>query len=181
MKKQIIISITGMLFGARGEAEWAAMIPEEGRLALPHFFVGRDGCVTKVKEQDEATEWLGERDESRVHVALCNVGALRRRGDKFYAASGEEVELFYEFCSQSPYRGHVYYEMITPKQISGLRDLLRLLVSEHGIRYVYDYSLGAVSPRCLSGTPGVYLASGLLSGRCDPHPQIELIKMLQKL
>ena len=181
MKKQIIISVTKSVWDLAEERDWAGVLNAEARERYPHYMVGRDGEVWAVKNESEPTSWLEEVDEERVHVALCNAGWLRKRGDKFVSEANEEVELFYEFCSQSPYRGHVYYEMITPKQIAGLRDLLRLLVSEHGIRYVYDYSLGAVSPRCLSGTPGVYLASGLLSGRCDPHPQIELIKMLQKL
>ena len=180
-KKQVIVSITGLLFGARGEAEWAAVIPEDARVGLPHYFVGRDGMVWKAKERDEATEWLGENDNERVHVALCNAGPLKRRNGKCYAKSGEEVQYFYEFCSQSPYRGHVYYELLTPKQLQTLERLLKSLIHELGICYRYDPMLGGLCPRCLSGQEGVWLASGLKSGRIDPHPQTELIKMMRRL
>ena len=181
MKKQVIISITGQLFGAQSEAEWAALVPEDARKALTHYFVGRDGMVWKSKELDEATEWLGVYDESRVHVALCNVGPLVRRGGEFFSQDGGVVPHFYEFCTLSPYRGHVYYELLTPRQLAGLERLLRELIQTLGINYRYDPLLGELCPRCLSGQEGVWLASGLMYKRIDPHPQTELIKMMMKI
>ena len=180
-KRQVIISITGSCDDSSGLAEWSALLPPGARLALPHYFVGRDGTVEACKGLAEATEWLGGRDESRVHVALCNAGPLRRSGDRFFSAAGEAVLHFYEFCTQSPYRGHVYYELITPKQIAALEGLCRELIGRLGIQYRYDATLGSLSPRCLGGEAGVWLASGLVKGRIDPHPQTELIKMMMRL
>lgn len=181
MKKQVIVSVTGQLFGAQGEAEWAALLPDDARKALPHYFVGRDGMVWKAKELDEGTECLGVYDESRVHVALCNAGPLVRRGGEFFSQDGGAVPHFYEFCTQSPYRGHVYYELITPKQLEALERLLKSLIRVLDIHYRYDATLGSLSPRCMSGDEGVWLASGLMRGRIDPHPQTELIKMMRGL
>jgi hypothetical protein len=181
MKKQVIISITGLLFDVAEEREWDSVLTEDGRLGRPHYFVGREGEVWLCKPIAEPTTCLGVYDDERVHVALCNVGPLVRRGERFYAKSGEEVRYFYEFCTQSPYRGHVYYELLTPKQLDGLERLLRELIRTMGINYRYDASLGSLSVRCMGGGEGVYLASGLVKGRIDPHPQMELIKMMRKI
>lgn len=180
-KKQIIISVTGMLYDVTEEREWDSVLTEEGKLARPHYFVGREGEVWLCKPISEPTTCLGVYDDKRVHVALCNVGPLRRRGERFCDKGGEEVRYFYEFCSQSPYRGHVYYEMLTPKQLAGLERLLRELMGTLGITYKYDPMLGEVCPRCMSGQEGVWLASGLMSKRIDPHPQPELMKMMKRL
>jgi hypothetical protein len=75
----------------------------------------------------------------------------------------------------------VYYELITPKQLEALEGLLKSLIRVLDIHYRYDATLGSLSPRCLSGDEGVWLASGLMRGRIDPHPQTELIKMMRRL
>lgn len=181
MKKQVIVSITGLLFDVAEEREWDSVLTEEGRLSRPHYFVGREGEVWLCKPISEPTTCLGAFDDERVHIALCNVGPLTRRGERFYAKSGEEVRYFYEFCSLSPYRGHVYYELLTPRQLAGLERLLRELIQTLGINYRYDPLLGELCPRCLSGQEGVWLASGLMRKRIDPHPQTELIKMMMKI
>ena len=184
MKKQIILSINGSVWDVAEEREWKRNMDESAVHILPHVMIGREGEVWPVMATEEPTSWLtgGETmDTERVHVALCNAGPLVRRGDAFYTHTGEAVRLPYEFCSQSPYRGHRYYELLTPKQLLSAERLLNRLIKTLGIRYRYDAMLGDVCPRCLGGDEGVWLASGLMKQRTDPHPQTELIKMMQRL
>ena len=184
MKKQIIISINGSVWDVAEEREWKRNMDDSAVRILPHVMIGREGEVWPVMATEEPTSWLtgGETmDTERVHVALCNAGPLVRRGDAFYTHTGEAVRLPYEFCSQSPYRGHRYYELLTPKQLVSAERLLNRLIKTLGIRYRYDAMLGEVCPRCLGGDEGVWLASGLMKQRTDPHPQTELIKMMRRL
>ena len=184
MKKQIIISVTGSVWDVAEEREWKKNMDDSAVRILPHVMIGREGEVWPVMATEEPTSWLtgGETmDTERVHVALCNAGPLVRRGDAFYTHTGEAVRLPYEFCSQSPYRGHRYYELLTPKQLLSTERLLNRLIKTLGIRYRYDAMLGEVCPRCLGGDEGVWLASGLMKQRTDPHPQTELIKMMRRL
>lgn len=190
-KTQICLSATGSLQTA---FSWAN---EKGNHDAPSYVIDRDGSVHRIYPSNRWANVLGNEllDRRTIHIALCNVGPLRRNpaDGLFYPVTLDahrmpiadtakpSVHYFYEFCTRHPHHGFQYYEYITPAQISSLRTLLQHLISLHHIPYLFDTLTGSHTPNFAKGRPGIYLACGYDTHRSDLHPQPELINLLKSL
>ena len=134
----------------------------------PGFVIGRDGTIHGGHGQQSV-------------IALANVGELVKKGNTWLPVSGNTGGspvnyVPYEYCSCSK-----VFEMIPDRQLNALRRLLKSLLSQFHLQFLYDNQLGKVCPRAIAGRPGVWFASSFDKHRFDIHPQIELINLIKSL
>lgn len=91
------------------------------------------------------------------------------------------VGLFYEFCQLQKFKGFQHFESYTTQQLHSLKHLLLMLSSNHNIPSNFDLESHAAAYRFKKSMPGIYLNS--LINRCvlTPHPQPDLIKIIQQI
>lgn len=124
-------------------------------------------------------------------LAIENVGAVVQHNGQWFPAlpdsdgrygriaGADPIRVPYEFCSCKPYHGCQHYEYVTDKQLSSLRDVLRIWIAEYRIQYPYDNQLGAVCPRAKAGKSGIFFASSFDPSRSDIHPQREILDIIK--
>lgn len=86
---------------------------------------------------------------------------LDQNGNHTLLPTAKEIRVPYEFCTCHPFKHWLHYEYIPIKQINALQHLLNRLQQE----------LQTIHP---------ILASQKYQNRRDPHPQIELKRLLKQ-
>lgn len=79
------------------------------------------------------------------------------------------------------FRGFYGFEKYTKEQIEAVRQLLVYWNDTYGIPLGYNEDMWNVSPRALSGEPGVWSHVSYRNDKSDCHPQPNLVKMLKSL
>jgi len=101
---------------------------------------------------------------------------------KYYTYYGNSVTVPMEYYPEG-FRGYNYYEQYTEKQIRTLGELILYWKLRYNIPIDYNSDMWDVSPRALSGAPGIWghISYRPMPEKTDPHPQKNLIEMLKTL
>jgi N-acetyl-anhydromuramyl-L-alanine amidase AmpD len=101
---------------------------------------------------------------------------------KYYTYYGSSVAVPLQEYPNG-FRGYNYYEKYSDQQIRTIGELILYWHVKYNIPLDYNSDMWDVSPRALNGTPGIWGHTSYrpASQKTDPHPQPELIKMLQTL
>lgn len=121
-------------------------------------------------------------DQISIQIEIANWGELQKKGDKYYTYTGREIEFENVQTYNKPFRGSLYYEKYTEKQINTLKELiinLNKLYPE--IKLNYNEDMWDVSTRALRGYWGIWTHTSFRPDKNDCHPQPELINMLKSL
>jgi len=138
-------------------------------------------------------------DRHSIAVELVNVGwlikgdgttkmfgnpskAVKTISGKYYTYYGSSVAVPLQEYPNG-FRGYNYYEKYSDQQIRTIGELILYWHVKYNIPLDYNSDMWDVSPRALNGTPGIWGHTSYrpASQKTDPHPQPELIKMLQTL
>ena len=138
-------------------------------------------------------------DRHSIAVELVNVGwlikgdgttkmfgnppkAVKTISGKYYTYYGSSVAVPLQEYPNG-FRGYNYYEKYSDQQIRTVGELILYWHVKYNIPLDYNSDMWDVSPRALNGTPGIWGHTSYrpASQKTDPHPQPELIKMLQTL
>lgn len=193
-KKMVVLHHTVSGEGVNGDINWWMQTPE--RIATP-YIIERDGKITEVFDPKYWGHHLGLRqanlnavkstvtnerlNQLSIAIELDSWGILTKKGDKFYSANGKEVPKENVAVLDKPYRGSLYYEKYTEKQIAALRELLLHLKDRFGIKLYYFEEMFEVSQKALKGYHGIWSHTSYRSDKSDVFPQKELVEMLKSI
>lgn len=121
-------------------------------------------------------------ERQSVAVEVCNWGPLQpdTRGWKTWAGTiitDDKKVVKYD----KPFRGSMYYERYTDREIESLWRLIRYWCQRYGIHNDYNPNMWDVNADAVSGSPGIWAHVSYRSDKSDMHPQPELIQMLKAL
>jgi N-acetyl-anhydromuramyl-L-alanine amidase AmpD len=122
-------------------------------------------------------------DKHSIAIELVNWGWLvPTNNGKFKTYYGNKVYATTEYYPNG-FRGYNYYEKYSDQQIRTVGELILYWHVKYNIPLDYNSDMWDVSSRALTGTPGIWGHTSYrpASQKTDPHPQPELIKMLQTL
>lgn len=120
-------------------------------------------------------------DKTTIAIELCSWGQLQLKQGKYINYVGGEVPANEVIAYSTPFRGFKFYHRYTDAQIESLIKLMKYLCEKFNIPKTYNADIWDISPRVLSGDPGISTHVSLRSDKFDNHPQIELIQGLQAL
>lgn len=133
-------------------------------------------------------------NKTTVGIEICNWGPLLKGPDKEYhpvkwdpalkryvpnikiTIEADRIEAY-----DKPFREFKYFEKYTDEQILATERLLIYLCEKFDISKTYNTDMWNVSKNALSGKSGVWGHVSVRPDKSDPHPQPELIEMLQNL
>jgi hypothetical protein len=121
-------------------------------------------------------------ERQSVAVEVCNWGPLKPdpRGWKTWAGAiitDDKRVVHYD----KPFRGSMYFERYTDREIESLWRLIRYWCQRYNIPTTYHPEMWDVDLNAVSGDPGVWTHVSFRSDKTDMHPQPELIQMLKAL
>ena len=133
-------------------------------------------------------------DASAVQVEICNWGGLYEHMGKFYAwpVYNSKTKIFtysakYEVPKEKvityeyPFRGRRHFERYTDAEIEALKQLILYHHEVDGIPLTYNEGMWGICERACKGAAGIWGHISYNAGKSDPHPQPELVEMLQGL
>jgi hypothetical protein len=122
-------------------------------------------------------------DKHSIAIELINWGYLTPGNNgKYKTYYGNEVYVPVQYYPNG-FRGYNYYEKYSDAQIKTLGELLLYWKMRYSIPLKYNPDMWDVTQNALKGTPGIWGHISYLPKpvKYDPHPQPNLIEMLQTL
>ena len=132
-------------------------------------------------------------NQKSIAIELCNYGSLSKSKEgRFYTKSKVEIDESFVTKLDISFRGSIYYQAYTEKQIESLR----LLILNLSDRFDIDVSKGikkeliessdvniafGINNKALSGYPGIWSHSNVRIDRNDVYPCPRIIEMLKGL
>lgn len=120
-------------------------------------------------------------DKISIGIEICNWGQLSFTGGKFYNYVGGEVPEKEVVKLDVPYKRHIYFHSYSDLQINSVMELLLLWKDKYGIPLTYMEDIWNVTPRALSGEPGVFTHNSVRADKVDIYPHPKMIQMLKSL
>lgn len=148
------------------------------------FYIARDGTVFHADRQE-----LG----GQINIMIGNVGPVMLHRGKAYPyrldrnrmpepdTDRPPVQLFYEFCQFRKFRGFQHYESYTAPQLRTLRELLEVILQSHLIPNNLYLDNPSAKKKYETDAPGIYLNSIVNRRALAPHPQQDLLDLIQNI
>lgn len=197
VKRQIVLHHTASGPGIDGDYSWWKSTQE--RVAT-HFIIDREGQVWQLFPEENWAYHLGlsrehfakqglawqNLDRQSIGIELDSWGPLERDTEGKFHPKGmkgraKAVENVHEYCRNNPFKGQVFWEAYTDRQLMALRELLHELTRRHGIPRAYNSSMWAVLPDALRGYCGIFTHCSYRADKLDCHPQPQLINVLKTI
>jgi hypothetical protein len=166
------INDNGELFRGFDEGFWASSIGCDSKVFIENNIPLRynNGWITNNVELDKGA----------VAVEICNWGALKNVGGKYY--SWANIEIPENKVIRLDYKGVQYYEKYTEQEVQTLKWWILLNAIRFQIPVNYDYDeMFSVSRLALSGVPGIYTHNSYKKDKSDISPQPKMLGMLNTL
>jgi N-acetyl-anhydromuramyl-L-alanine amidase AmpD len=192
-KKQIVLHHTVSNGNAKNVmAGWAKTPAKVGTA----FIIDREGVIHQCFSSKHWAHHLGttskmnkQLNQESIGIELCAWGALTRKespmlkaSPKFYSAFGTEVPALDVVKLDKPFKGHLYFQKYTDKQLKSLQILLNYLCEIYNIPKSYNPEMWEYSrSSALCGSPGIWSHTSFRKDKSDCFPQKELIEVIQKL
>ena len=186
-KKQIVLHHTVSNGNAKSVMNWWASTPAKIGVA---FIIDRDGIIHQCFSSKHWAHHLGTKskqnkqlNQESIGIELCSWGSLKRSPLQpsvkalFTSSTGaivpndEVVEL------EKPFRGSIYYQKYTDKQLKSLQILLNYLCEIYKIPKTYNADMWAYSRMAMKGNSGIYTHVSFRKDKSDCFPQKELINL----
>ena len=203
-KRQIVLHHTASGPGVTGDIAWWKSTSE--RVAT-HYLIDREGLVYQLFNEKFWGYHLGLSNKDFSLLGLpykqldkCSIGieldcwgpVVLHTDGKFYPAkwngksyapntSCKPVKYFHEYCQQNKWKGSIYWEKYTTRQLDSLEKLVKGIAARHNIPMTYNNDIWNPCNRALSGTPGLFSHCSYRKDKSDVHPQPELINLLKSL
>lgn len=123
-------------------------------------------------------------NQESIGIEICNYGYLEKIGNEYFFAGKTKIPEEEVCVLDKPWRGHLYFEKYTEKQIEETKRLILTLAHLHNIplpdiqytREWFDLKYDA-----FVGTPGLWMHCNVRYDKTDCYPMPELIDMLNTL
>jgi N-acetyl-anhydromuramyl-L-alanine amidase AmpD len=120
-------------------------------------------------------------NKQSIAIEICNWGALKRKGNRYYSAFNKEVPAYEVIDYGISYRGSRYFHRYKKEQLETLKLLLEYLCDRYLIPKKYNSDMWDISSRAIKGDSGIYTHVSYRKDKSDCHLQLEFIKMLRGL
>jgi N-acetyl-anhydromuramyl-L-alanine amidase AmpD len=190
-KKQIVLHHTVSNGNAKNVMAWWAKTPVKVGTA---FIIDREGVIHQCFSSKHWAHHLGTKsklnkqlNQQSIGIELCSWGALKRSPLKsgikatFTSSTGvvvpnnEVVEL------EKPFRGSIYFQKYTQKQLKSMQILVNYLCEMYSIPKDYNPDMWVLSKNALSGKSGIYTHTSFRKDKSDCVPQSDLIEVIKSL
>ncbi|NJO91098.1 MAG: N-acetylmuramoyl-L-alanine amidase [Chloroflexia bacterium] len=181
-KKQVVFHHTVSGPGIRGDLN--TWLSTSTRIATC-IIIDRDGTPNQMFSSKYWGFHTGKGrriDQHSIGIEFDNWGGLIKSKDSYKATYGNKVDVPVTHYPNG-FRGYEYYESYTDAQIQTAGELLLLWKDIYGIPLDYKEDMWDISPRALSGEPGVWAHVSFrpASDKQDIHPQPEVIEMFKSI
>ena len=177
-KRQIVLHHTASGGGVEGDIAWWS---RNGNHISTPYIIGRDGVITEVYNPKYWSYHLGVAgklnkdhilDKISIGIEIDNWGYLKKTPDgKFKTYSGQEVPADDVVVQRHMFRGHIYWEKYTEKQIAAVVELVSSLCSQFNITPVYHSTEGVYTCyQALHQVSGVYGHCAYRTDKTDIYP-----------
>ena len=130
----------------------------------------------------------GKLDKASIGIEICSYGPLVKKGNEFFAwpnnYSSTKVKPENVITLEKPFRGSLYYQKFTDKQMENLEKLLVFLINKYGIKIQenfneewLEYNQELIN-KCL---PGIWSHSNVRKDKSDIYPDPRMFDMLNRL
>jgi N-acetyl-anhydromuramyl-L-alanine amidase AmpD len=120
-------------------------------------------------------------NKNSIAIEICNWGALKEKGNKYYSAFKKEVPAEEVIDYGIAFRGSRFFQRYKKEQLDSLKLLLDYLCERYQIPKNYNADIWKLCPRAIQGELGIFSHVSYRKDKSDCHPQLELIKILKKL
>jgi hypothetical protein len=97
---------------------------------------------------------------------------------KFFSSTGTEVIKEEVVRLEKPFRGHLYFQKYSDKQLKSLQILMNYLCEMHNIPKTYNDDMWEVSSNALNGKGGIYTHVSFRKDKSDCFPQADLTRII---
>lgn len=190
-KKQIVIHHTVSNGNAKNVVAWWGKTPARIGVA---FVIDREGIIHQCFSSKHWAHHLGikgaknkQLNQQSIGIELCAWGSLKRSDLKsrivaqFTSSTGTIIPNNEVIELEKPFRGSMYYQKYTDKQLKTLQILLNYLCETYNIPNTYNADMWDYSRSAINGSPGIFTHVSYRKDKSDCFPQIELIKTIQNL
>jgi N-acetyl-anhydromuramyl-L-alanine amidase AmpD len=159
------------------------------------FVIGSNGTIVQCFSSREWAYHLGLKkniftkhnvpykslDKFSVGIEVCNFGPLKLKNGKFYTYVNSVVDPSDVTTLDKPYKGHIYWQKYTDKQIDSLKDLVEYLCDTYNIPREYNEDIWDITTRALKGDDGIFTHNSVRTDKSDMYPCPRVIEMLKSL
>jgi N-acetyl-anhydromuramyl-L-alanine amidase AmpD len=190
-KKQIVLHHTVSNGNAKNVMQWWAKTPAKVGTA---FIIDREGVIHQCFSSKHWAHHLGTKskqnkklNQESIGIELCSWGSLKRSSIKsgikatFTSSTGTIVSNDEVFELEKPFRGSIYYQNYSERQLKSLLILLNYLCETYNIPPNYNADMWEYSKSAMNGNPGIYSHTSFRKDKSDCFPQKELIATLKNL
>lgn len=188
-KKQIVLHHTVSNGNAKNVMQWWASTPVKIGVA---FIIDRDGIIYQCFSSKYWAHHLGTKaknnkqlNQESIGIELCSWGGLTRKENpmlkgspKFYSSTGTQVPKEEVVKLEKSFRGFLYFQKYTEKQLKSMQILVNYLCEMYKIPKTYNTDMWNYSRLAMSGNPGIYSHVSFRKDKSDCFPQKELITFL---
>ena len=206
-KNQIYIHHTVSSHNIKGVIGWWKELAEKsGKQVLisTPYIIDDKGRIEELYDPKYWAYHLGVKggltpklDKQSIGIELTNAGPLIVKDGKYYSESlqkyFDEKDVAVSLDRKgnpAPYKGYLYWEKYTDKQLTALRDLLLYLIENNNIRFrfrgnfLYGKNWDAffdLNQNALQGKVGVYTHNSVRLDKSDISPQEGIFKMFSSV
>ena len=159
------------------------------------FIIGHNGTIVQCFSSKEWAYHLGLKkdiftknhvtykplDKYAVAIEVCNFGPLKLKDGKFYTYVNSVVDPSDVTTLDKPFKGHIYWQKYTDKQIESLKDLVEYLCETYNISKDYNDDIWDITDRALKGENGIFTHNSVRTDKSDMYPCPRVIEMLKNL
>jgi len=121
-------------------------------------------------------------DKNSLGIEICNWGQLTHDKDGKFRNYLKRIVPDTEVCELPvPFKGYKYFHAYTDAQIDSVYQLIMYWKQRYNRNFSYREDIWDVTPRALSGEPGLYTHNSVRKDKVDVSPQPKLIAMLKSL
>ncbi|MES2588837.1 MAG: peptidoglycan recognition family protein [Bacteroidota bacterium] len=191
-KKQIVLHHTVSNGNAKSVMNWWASTPAKIGVA---FIIDREGIIYQCFSSKHWAHHLGTKakinkqlNQESIGIELCSWGGLIRKENsmlkgspKFFSSTGTEVPASEVVKPKNPFRGYLYFQKYTDKQLKSMQILVNYLCEAYNIPKTYNADMWDYSRMAIKGIPGIYSHVSFRKDKSDCFPQKELIEILKQI
>jgi N-acetyl-anhydromuramyl-L-alanine amidase AmpD len=118
-----------------------------------------------------------------IAIEMCSWGPLVKKGDKFYSYAGTVVPYEQVATLAIPFRGYIYYQAYSQKQLETLKLLLLYLIDKYQISKENNHltEMFQVTRDALLGKDGIWGHCSVRLDKWDVFPDPHLIQVLENV
>ncbi len=169
--------------------QWWAKTPSRVGVA---FIVDREGVIYQCFSSKHWAHHLGTKSKNNkqlnqesIGIELCSWGSLKRSPlqssvkAKFTSSTGAIVPQDEVVALEKPFRGSIYFQKYTDKQLKSMQILVKYLCETYKIPKKYNADIWEYSRMAMNGNPGIYTHISYRKDKSDCFPQKELVSVLK--